>query len=213
MDYKTFYGSPAQPEVWRNLDEYLLTPWVHECGVSLRIVICCIDTGGHHTKEAYVFVKPRQVRGIRAVKGINQPSRPIVGRPSTNNEAGVNLFPVGSDTAKESIYARLKIEEHGPWYMHFPLHYDQEYFMQLCGEKVVTRYVKGFPVRQWIKTRARNEALDCRVYNMVALALSGINLDQALSWVAKQGEALREGKPLPEQPGVRRRLIHPGIEL
>ena len=30
------------------------------------------------------------------------------------------LFIVGGDTAKDSIFARLKIEEHGPRFMHFP---------------------------------------------------------------------------------------------
>jgi phage terminase large subunit GpA-like protein len=180
MDYKTFYGSPAQSEVWRDLDEYLLKSWKHESGISLKVASCCIDTGGHHTKEAYAFVKPRQIRRVFAVKGINQPGRPIVGRPSMRNEANVNLFPVGSDTAKESIYARLKIEEFGPSYMHFPLHYDEEYFKQLTGEKVITKYVKGFPVRVWVKARARNDALDARVYAMAALAILNVNLDHAV---------------------------------
>lgn len=213
MDYQTFYGSPAQPEVWNLLDQYLSRTWVHESGSRLKIVATCIDTGGHHTKESYAFVKPRQIRRVFAVKGINQPGRPIVGRPSQSNEGKVNLFPVGSDTAKESIYGRLKIEEFSPGYMHFPLHYDEEYFRQLTGEKIVTKYVKGFPVREWVKTRARNDALDCRVYAMAALAILNVNLDQAVNWVQKQSEALKEGKPLPEQPHARRRVVSRGVDL
>ncbi|MBK7190624.1 MAG: phage terminase large subunit family protein [bacterium] len=33
------------------------------------------------------------------------------------------------------------------------------------------RYTKGFPKVEWIKTRARNEALDCRVQAHAALCL------------------------------------------
>ncbi len=35
----------------------------------------------------------------------------------------------------------------------------------------VIRYTKGFPKAEWIKTRARNEALDCRVQAHAALCL------------------------------------------
>jgi phage terminase large subunit GpA-like protein len=35
----------------------------------------------------------------------------------------------------------------------------------------VIRYQKGFPKAEWIKTRARNEALDCRVQAHAALCL------------------------------------------
>jgi phage terminase large subunit GpA-like protein len=49
--------------------------------------------------------------------------------------------------------------------------YDAEYFQQLTAEKRVVRYYKGFPKAEWIKTRARNEALDCRVQAHAALCL------------------------------------------
>ena len=45
-----------------------------------------------------------------------------------------------------------------------------EYFEQLTAEKQALRYVKGFPVREWVKKQsARNEALDCLVYAYAAL--------------------------------------------
>lgn len=180
MGYETFYGSPATPGVWEQLDEVLQEVWIHESGARLKIACVAIDTGGHFTKEAYAFVKPRQVRRVFGTKGINQQGRPIIGRPSLRNEAKVNLFPVGSDTCKETIYARLKIQEPGPGYMHFSMHHEEEYFRQLTAEKCVTRYVKGFPVRQWIKERPRNEMLDCRVYSMAALAILNVNLAAAV---------------------------------
>ena len=47
----------------------------------------------------------------------------------------------------------------------------------LTAEKVQTRYVKGFPKREWVKTRRRNEALDCRVYALASLVSLNPNLD------------------------------------
>jgi len=65
----------------------------------------------------------------------------------------------------------------GPRYCHFRQDMDDEYFKQLTGEKRVTRYHKGFPKKEWVKNRVRNEALDVRVYAMAALAILNINMD------------------------------------
>lgn len=71
------------------------------------------------------------------------------------------------------MYAQLKEQTAGSGYCHFPEGdgYDEEYFKQLTAEKRVIRYQKGFPKAEWIKTRARNEALDRRVQAQVALCL------------------------------------------
>ena len=116
-------------------------------------------------------MRPREGRRVFAIKGVGGEGRALVGRPSKNNVGKVRLFPVGVDTAKELIYARLKIKEPGPGYCHFPAHYDDEYFRQLTAEQIVTRFSKGFRKREWKKIRARNEALDCRVYALAAYAL------------------------------------------
>ena len=78
------------------------------------------------------------------------------------------MFSIGVNTAKELMFGRLRIPELGPGYCHFPVDYEDEYFKQLTAEKCVTKFHKGFPRREWIKTRPRNDALDCRVYNMAA---------------------------------------------
>src|SRR5690606_27206277 len=49
---------------------------------------------------------------------------------------------------------------------------DADWYKQLTAEKLVTRYVKGQPVREWTKPdKARNEGLDCRVYALAALKI------------------------------------------
>jgi phage terminase large subunit GpA-like protein len=99
----------------------------------------------------------------------------------------VKLFAIGTDTAKELIYSRLKITELGAGYCHFPTHYDESYFKQLTAEKVVTRYNKGFPVRKWEKPAGRrNEALDCRVYALAALHILNPNLELLAAKLKKE---------------------------
>ncbi len=85
----------------------------------------------------------------------------------------MNLFTVGVDEAKAILFSRLKEQTPGPGFCHFPdgAGYEEEYFKQLTAEKRVIRYQKGFPKAEWIKTRARNEALDCRVQAHAALCL------------------------------------------
>ena len=79
------------------------------------------------------------------------------------------VFFVGGDTAKDSIFARMKIEEPGPRFMHFPHgHGHDEALRQLTAEEIRTRMQHGFPIRYY-KIRERNEALDCRVYSLAAL--------------------------------------------
>ena len=66
---------------------------------------------------------------------------------------------------------RLRINEAGAGYWHFPIERDAEWFSQITSEIVKTRYVKGRPIREWQPRRegAKTEGLDCRVYAFAAL--------------------------------------------
>jgi len=173
VEYHIIHGDPGKPDIWQQLDELLLGEYATESGFKLRIVAACVDSGGHFTNEVYRFCKPRTARRIWAIKGMAGQGRAIVGRPSRNNKAKCELFPIGVDTAKEIIYSRFNITVPGPGCNHFPLEYDDEHFAQITAEKIFTKFVKGFPVPEWRKTRQRNEALDCRVYGYAALC--GLN--------------------------------------
>jgi len=59
--------------------------------------------------------------------------------------------------------------------MHYPFGLQDEYFEQLTAEKQITRYVKGFPKREWVKSpNDRNEALDLEVYCYAAAVYAGV---------------------------------------
>ena len=167
LDYLTLWGDPSSPTVWNDLDAALATTYRHARGIDLSIRGTCIDSG-HHTQSVYSYCRLRENKRVYAIKGIGGEGRPLVGRPGKNNIGKVRLFPIGVDTAKELIYSRLKIAEHGPGFCHFPIRYDDEYFKQLTAEQLVTRFNKGYRKREWKKVRPRNEALDCRVYALAA---------------------------------------------
>jgi len=177
IDFDLLRGDPSKQELWDRLDDVLSRRYTHESGVSLGIACTAIDSGGHFTQQVYKFVKKREVNRVYAIKGSSTAGAAVVGRPSKSNLGKINLFSVGSDTAKELIYKRLQINEPGAGYMHFPVNdkFDEEWFQQLTAEKCVTRYREGRAYRKWIKTRPRNEAIDLCVYNLAALYILNPN--------------------------------------
>lgn len=198
LDYKIFYGDPAHEAVWQELDAYLLRPVKSKTGLYLNIACACIDTGGHHTQSVYEFCKTRAVRGIFPIKGMNQTGKPLVGRPSKNNRHKLRMYPLGVDTAKEIIVSRLRLTEPGPGYCHFPVERDREYFLQLTAEKQVTKFTRGVARREWIKTRARNEVLDCSVYALAALKLLSPDLEQLAASMQNAPRPEPEKPPAPQ---------------
>jgi len=194
LDYRVFYGDPAQDSVWQELDAYLLKPIRSKLGVELNIACACVDSGGHHTQMVYEFCSKRAVRGVFAVKGLSQSAKPLIGRPSRNNRYKMRLYPVGTDTAKEVIFSRLRVTEPGNGYFHFPLERDREYFLQLTAEKQVVRFTKGMAKREWIKTRSRNEVLDCTVYALAAFKLLNPDLTQLAEEIENAPRIKRESE-------------------
>jgi len=175
------YGDPAQPEVWNKLDTLLTRPYKHESGLDLFIQAAAIDSGGHHTQSVYQFCRQRRARHVIAIKGmalaapIGKPSMQDVNWKGSVIANGVQLWPVGSDAIKGVMYSRLKILEPGPGYYHFSLELPQEFYEQVTSEKLITKYVKGFPKREWVKKDStRNEALDCKVYAYAAAIYAGM---------------------------------------
>jgi len=175
LDYRIFFGDPSSNNVWKDLDVYLNTGFTREDDKKLKIVSACIDSGGHHTQQVYAFTKNRVHRKVFAIKGQSVSNKPIAGRPSFIGRARHILYPVGSDTAKEFIYSRLKAENK---VIHFPATVDEEYFKQLTSEKRVIKYVKGAKKFEWVKKTTRNEALDTFVYAVAALYILQPNYER-----------------------------------
>lgn len=206
LSYKELYGDPSTPQLWQDLDNELKASYITEDNRKLDIRAACIDSGGHYTQAVYNFVRSREGRRIFAIKGMAGESRPIVSRPSRNNIGKIRLFTLGVDNIKELIFSRLKITMQGAGYCHFPDDRPDEYFKQLAAsEKIVTKFHKGFPRREFVKTRTRNEALDCRVYAIGALAILNLNLNA----LADRNENRKADTSASEQPTVNRPMRQP----
>lgn len=193
--YQQIFGDPGTADVWNELDSFLFSAWETAGGQKAKVSSVMIDSGGQHTDSVYRFVAARQARRIFALKGSSEAGKEIVGKFSVNNRYRVKLFTVGTDTAKDRIFARLKIPAPGPGFIHLPDFIEDEYLQQLTAEKAVRRYKRGRgTVREYIKTRARNEALDLEVYALAALYVLG----QAT--IRKLGELAEALKKPPEKP-------------
>jgi phage terminase large subunit GpA-like protein len=181
VDFHQVFGDPGKQTTWDGLDEWLDSEWEHESGQRVRLSAALIDIGGHHTDEVYKFCVGRQGRKIRPCQGQAQRGKEICGRPSRKNRYKVPLYPIGTDTAKDTIFSRLKITTPGPGYIHFPKWLDDEYIAQLTAEKAVRRYKKGKgSVREYVKVRTRNEALDLTVYALAGLYSLGLGIVRSL---------------------------------
>ncbi|CAH1058863.1 phage terminase large subunit family protein [Paenibacillus pseudetheri] len=199
-------GDLNQQQPWDELDEFLARTWKDAEGRTFRPVRILIDSGGHHTLKVYKFCKPRQGRNIYALKGEEKgdgTETPLLNGISTNNVVNATVIRVGVSEGKATVFASLKLEPGKPGSCRFPLPhpdnpdafvYDEEYFMQLTAEQLVTRYKEGLPYTVWVKTRVRNEALDLAVYNRAAIEMINPNFDLPLPNPVKVREAPAKGK-------------------
>lgn len=175
IDYQIFHGDTEQPHIWNDLDKYLMKTWKHENGLNMSLSCVAIDSG-NLARVVYNFCRYREYRRIFPVKGKNGWGFGYLRRPRTRlKDSGVWLFIAYVDEIKSKVYSQLAIEKPGPGYCHFPNNYpdkyDDVYFKQLTSERLVVDKSKiGRTKLIWkLDEGRRNEALDCRVYAILAL--------------------------------------------
>jgi phage terminase large subunit GpA-like protein len=184
-------GDPALPEVWEQLDHVLATEWSCANGKTLKIAQMAVDSGGHYSHQVYLYARERKAQGVIAVKGSSRRDQPIINRGAkvdinyrgkTMKNSGM-VYQIGTDTAKTTIYGRLRHNQPGPGYFHFGLAADEEFFNQLTAEKQQVKTVRGFQVKEWVKKSSdRSEKLDGCVYAYAALQLMLRRYDRKTVW-------------------------------
>lgn len=217
-DYQVLAGDTAQPAVWRELSKFVRSEFGRGDGQRLPIRMTAIDSG-YRSQEVYRWVRTQAGNRVIAIKGvptqtsvIGTPSRVEVLRNGKAMRGGVKVWPVGIDTAKSELYGWLRRRPpedeaeglpHG--WCHFP-QYGQEWFQQLTAERLEnTIDRRGYPRFEWVKTRPRNEALDCRVYARAAAALVGADRWSDERWAAEGGMVPAASvEATPEQAKVER---------
>jgi phage terminase large subunit GpA-like protein len=192
VDYRIIHGGPSDPKAWQSLSAVLQEEFEGADGICRKIHLTAIDAG-FGTQEVYAWARAQPPQRVMVVKGVdnsvtpvNAPTRVDVNFRGRKISNGVRLWKIGVSMIKGEIYGFLKrrVHEDGsfpPGFMHFP-EYNTEYFKQLTAEQLVTRVVKGYPRREWQKTRDRNEALDCRVYARAAAIAIGIDRWSESRW-------------------------------
>lgn len=212
IKYAVIYGNLDLPQVWKDLDAFLAQTFTKPNGDRMKIRCTCMDSGGHYTNQVYKFCKQRFSRNVFAIKGSNDSTAAYIQKPKKNNREQAYRFDIGVDTGKSLLMGRLKVEEEGPGYCHFPKEedrgYNEAYFAGLTAEKKVLRYKKGRPYFTWelrdFGKHRRNEALDCRNYAAAAIEITNLPLK-------KRDEPKEQSKTVRITKKRRRRRTNGGI--
>jgi len=170
IDHIILPGETTSPDVWADLAETL---------VDARVQAACIDAG-YNTSAVLEFCGQR--RWCYPTKGMTGTGRALIedqrrraARLRVRRKKGQPVEPLGVDQGKALIYARLRLPDPGPGYMHFPADaaFDDEYFAQLAAEELRKRVRGGRVIAEWRQIRPRNEALDCAILALAANRLAG----------------------------------------
>lgn len=211
VDYQVIPADTGQDEEWiTKLDPYLQRTYPHESGAeALAISGAAIDMMGHATHQGYNFVRFRQRRKVHGVRGDPTPGQPISSKFKAQDvnykggvvKGGAKLWFVGADTAKDLIFARLKVLDHGPGYVHFSDELPHQFYAQLTAESRVPVSTSRGIITRWVNVnRARNEVLDCTVYALFVAHRLALHTKSEASWRAiekKLGIEARAPRPAP----------------
>lgn len=196
---KIIYGNLQKQASWNELLSFLNQTWTRADGAKMKIMLTCIDSGGHFSNAVYKFAKSNYPR-VFAIKGGSRPDSEYIPRPSKNNREKAYLFTIGVDTGKALIYQALSVSEPGEGYCHFPSErdrgYTQEYFKGLTAERMEITYTKGRARFAWVLKKngtKRNEPFDCRNYAQAALEITGFNLEKKVEKTATGAKRKRRG--------------------
>lgn len=180
IDKKIIMGRHDAEETLERVDQAINARYRHEDGADMTIGRICWDTGG--IDPAIVHRRSRQHGLFRLIpiKGASVYGKTVISMPKTRNEHGTYLCEIGTDTAKEILYARMgaapvDFSTPTPGAIRFPFTPDifaEEEAKQLVSEELIEKYERGKMRRLWDKKGRRNEALDCFVYAYAALRLS-----------------------------------------
>jgi phage terminase large subunit GpA-like protein len=164
------YGDPQRDDVWTELNDLLRTVWRHPKGGILRVDAAAIDAGDGETMDRVMaFTRPRYGLRVHAIKGASG-NRPAIKASDTK---GTKLFIVGVDGVKAQLASRLTRGRT----VRFSNSLDGRFYEELASERLVMRYIRGAPVRQWERIPGRRaESLDCVIYAMAVRSLLKANV-------------------------------------
>ncbi len=178
VDYTEIPADPSRSEEWEKITEYRRRPIRNSFGMDVRVAMTAIDSGNGqdgHTNEAYKYARKYRHDDVMVIKGHSQSNRPVLGRPKRQdikNEKGdvdrngVDLWMVGTDTAKGAFFSRIDGDRQhcqpDDWMVRFSKALPDTFFTG-----VVSEYF-DHDTGKYEKRHKRNEPLDTWVYAYAA---------------------------------------------
>lgn len=180
IDRQIIMGRHDEEDTLVRVDEAIDAQYLSDSGVLMSIGRICWDTGGIDPDIVYKRSRKLGMFRVIPIKGASIYGKPVANMPRKRNAKGVYLTEVGSDTAKEVIYARYKLarpDDGSPvvGLIHVPNNpdiFDLAEAQQMVAEELIEKYEKGRLKLLWDSKKRRNEALDCFVYALAALRIS-----------------------------------------
>lgn len=211
--YGVVLGNPLEPATWDALDEvWAKTPVKNAGGGDMPLRGVSIDASDGMTMDAVLaYCRRNRARGFIPIKGHNEQGRrqaPIFTPPkpvdtTTNDKAakyGLKLYMIGTRTAKDQIYGRLKLTGSGPGRMHFDADTDATYLKGLTSE---AKLPKANGVAYYVKKAGvPNEPLDLTVMCLHQAHRHRLHTWESHHWDAAERE-LRQPSLLAPTPTER----------
>lgn len=203
LDFEILPGDPTKAGPWLELAKRIDKRYPHESGAMMGVSATFVDSGGHHSKQAYEFARGRVGKKVFAIKGSSlQQGVPLISKPHYLEEAKVVTFSVGSFTGKEALMSRLAKVDDGAGCIHLPPDIEDAHLDQFLNERLVTTFPKGRAIRAW-HVSGPNEQVDLYVYALAALHSLGPKVFRNLGEMAKRVAAsTKPPAPAPPQPSV-----------
>lgn len=221
IDYQVIDANPADMRDWDSLWKRIYAlRYTHVHGAEMSLRAAAVDTGGHFTHQSYEFV--RRYTNVSpnfrlfAIKGSSQDGEPIKAKAAKWMEInlhgrvtkrGCKLWMVGTDTAKDLFYGRLKVLTPGAGYIHFASDLPTDYFVQYSNEKRMKVRVVGQDVYRWVHTTGANEVVDTAMYNLFVVEALGVAKFSKYQWAELEKLVAPD---LFSPPGAPAQIVVPG---
>lgn len=203
-------GDIKRSETWDALEQELLRTYDSALApaAKLNLSFALVDAG-HGAENLLWWLsainrKNSPLAGrVRACRGSSQYPHPIVDNKFKTLVKQLKGHWVGGDEAKDIIYTRLRSPEVAEGNRHYGMNHTESFFQQLTVEKCTVIIKGGNEQRRYANTEhARNEALDCSVYEMAAYRLRQWNFDTIEAKIIADATPEQQ-KPEPKQkPGT-----------
>ncbi|MCT7066435.1 phage terminase large subunit family protein [Salmonella enterica] len=207
IDKQIIMGRHDDEDTLQRVDAVINKKYRHADGTDISISRICWDIGGIDAEIVYKRSKKHGIFRVLPVKGASVYGKPVITMPKKRNQRGVFLCEIGTDTAKEMLYARMgavtaPADEATPYAIRFPDNPDvftEVEAKQLVAEELVEKLVNGKFRLLWDAKGRRNEALDCLVYASAALRVSVQRWQLDLEALATSRKSEEQDTPTLEQ--------------